>query len=141
MMPRPPELSEAQRRHLTVLLRRLVEESRAEEERWVAEGSGPGARQVSVELTELRRAASGAARALGLSLDAGPPDPSRRLAAWSATWWSHVLDARPAALRRFGHMDARASETIGPLVDDLANRLRRLQVLADDTEDEVAGDS
>jgi hypothetical protein len=113
-----------------------VEESRAQQDRWSAERSGPGAKQVSAELKELWRAASGAARALGLSLDAGPPDPSRRLAAWSATWWSHVLDARPSALRRFGHVDARASETLGPLMEDLANRLRRLQVLAEENTDE-----
>jgi hypothetical protein len=141
MMPRPPELSEAQRRHLTIVLQRLAEESRAQQKRWAAGGSGPRAEQVAAELKELRRAASGAARALGLSLDAGPPDPSRRLAAWSATWWTHVLDARPSALRRFGHVDARASETIGPLVEDLANRLRRLQVMAEENTDEGSRDA
>lgn len=130
-MSEPVELTDAQRRHLRVLLGRLVDESREQQERWTAEVPGAGGRSVRDELAELRRAASRVARELGVAEGVGPPDPHRRLGAWSATWWSHVLDARPSALRRFGDLDRRAADRIGPLIEELAERLRRLRGLAD----------
>ncbi|MGD8496481.1 MAG: hypothetical protein PVF05_09850 [Gemmatimonadales bacterium] len=130
-MSEPVELTDAQRRHLRVLLGRLVEEAREQQERWTAEVPGGAGRPVRDELAELRRTAARVARELGVAERVGPPDPHRRLGAWSATWWSHVLDARPSALRRFGDLDQRTADRIGPLVEDLAERLRRLRALAD----------
>ena len=130
-MAEPVELTDAQRRHLGILLGRLVEESREQQERWTAEVRGAEGRPVRDELAQLRRAASRVARELGVKAGTGPPDPHRRLGAWSATWWSHVLDARPSALRRFGDLEPRAADRIGPLIEDLADRLRRLRALAD----------
>jgi hypothetical protein len=41
-----------------------------------------------------------------------------------------VLDARPSALRRFGDLDQGAAERIDPLIEELADRLRRIRALA-----------
>jgi len=140
-MSRRLDLTNAQRRHLKLVVERLVQETTDRLEYWDQVGMpGPAGRRARAELAGLLEAVSRAADELGFSNQPDAPDPGRRLAAWSASWWSHVLDARPTALRRYGELDPEAEATIGPIVADLAERLQRLKALSEHVSGDEAAD-
>lgn len=137
-MSRPPEnegirLTNAQQRHLAVLFDRLIRETR---DRLDAPGlAAIGERDRAAlrrALDELLRDAEDAADRLGFRVGVRNGNARRELAAWSSSWWSTVLDARPSALRAYGHVDPEAAEILAPLVDRLADHLYRVVTLSGD---------
>jgi hypothetical protein len=126
-------LTKSQQRHLALLLDRLIRETR---DRLEAPGLADAADGVSlrVALQDLLREAEAAADRLDVRLQEPTGDVKRELSAWSSSWWSTVLDARPAALRAYGAVDERTAEVLAPIVDGLADRLRRVAWLTDDTD-------
>jgi hypothetical protein len=132
-------LTDSQRRHLALLLDRLIRETR---DRLDAPGlaaiHGQDGAALRNALGEVLREAQDAADRLGLRLAERNGDVRRELSAWSSSWWSTVLDARPAALRAYGDVDDEAAEALAPLVDRLADRLRHVAMLSEDVE---GGDS
>lgn len=150
-------LNEHQRRRLAVRLGRLVEEAeeflgRLEEAPPVetlsaadarpavdarpaahaAPAADDAARMESLEreLAEIATAARSAAEAIGLPLDADSPDLRHRVQAWSAAWWTRMLDCRPEKLRGLGEVDPEDAARIGPAVEAIAARLSKLQRMA-----------
>jgi hypothetical protein len=132
------ELTDPQRRHLEVLLERLIRETkdRLRTPRLSAITDGDGA-VLRDALEALLREAQDTADRLGLHLAPRDADVRRQMAAWSSSWWSTVLDARPSALRAYGDVDEKTARVLAPLVDRLAGRLHRLTKLAEDASGEA----
>lgn len=128
--------TDSQRRHLALLLDRLIRETR---DRLDAPGlSSIDDREgaaLRAALDALLREAEAAADRLDLRLLDRGGDVRRELSAWSSSWWSTVLDARPAALRAYGAVDEEAAEVLAPLVDGLADRLRHVAALTGNAPD------
>lgn len=133
-------LTDSQRRHLALLLDRLIRETR---DRLEAPGLSAvddrGGTAVRDALEKLLREAEDAAGRLGLRMAERNGDVRREMAAWSTSWWSTVLDARPAALRAYGRVDEEAAEVLAVVVDRLADRLYQVVRLTENTDNGDAG--
>lgn len=127
------QFTDSQRRHLALLLDRLIRETRdrldAPDLAAMTDGNGAALRAA---LSELLQDAEAAADRLDLRLAQRNGDVRRELSAWSSSWWSTVLDARPAALRAYGDVDRDAARVLAPLVDRLADRLRQVAALSEE---------
>ena len=125
--------TEAQRRHLQLMLSRLVHETRERLEHWgetgVHDAGGPDLRAA---LEDVLDEAERAAERLGIRIVEPADDARRTLGAWSSSWWSSVLNSRPAALRGYGEVDATTAAALAPVVETLAARLMRLKTLTED---------
>lgn len=120
-------LTDAQRRHLSSMIRRLVNETQEWIDDWERSGLS------TVEATRSRRTLESVLQrarlaATQLSIDLPEPagDPGRRLSAWASAWWSTVLSSRPEALRAWGEVDPGVPARVGPIVQDLAELLLQL---------------
>ena len=130
--PAAVRFTDAQRRHVGLILDGLVRETRERLDEWERSGaSGSDTSTVRRALEDLLEDAEAAAARLGIQLSEEAPDPRRQLASWSSSWWSAVLDSRPHALRGYGVVDSAAAETLAPIVDRLAGRLLRIHALAE----------
>ncbi|MEJ2216279.1 MAG: hypothetical protein P8099_06650 [Gemmatimonadota bacterium] len=133
-------LTDSQRRHLALLLDRLIRETRDRLEApglsAVDDRDGTAVRDA---LEKLLREAEDAAGRLGLRMAERNGDVRREMAAWSTSWWSTVLDARPAALRAYGRVDEEAAEVLAVVVDRLADRLYQLVRLTENADNGNAG--
>lgn len=144
-MPGPPandpvRLTDSQRRHLALLLDRLIRETQDRLDTPALSALGNEGAVLRDALSRLLREAEETADRLDLRLTARNGDVRREMAAWSSSWWSTVLDARPSALRAYGDVDEQAAEVLAPLVDRLAERLHRVATLSEGAADhEPAG--
>lgn len=133
----PVQFTEHQRRHVRLTFEGLIRETREWLHRWEEIGvHGADGRRIRQALKELLEAVEGAADRLDVRVVARSADPRRRLAAWSSTWWSSVLDARPSALRAYGEVDPTTAEVIAPIVEALADRLLEVTALSRQAEDD-----
>ncbi|MDP2480381.1 MAG: hypothetical protein Q8W51_01790 [Candidatus Palauibacterales bacterium] len=122
-------LNDHQRRRLTVRMGRLVEE--AEPLLDLLRESPDGASQaLRDELETLIRTTRAAAARLEIDLEGPSPDLSHRVRAWSAAWWTRILDCRPEHLKGLGEVDPIDADRIAPEIDEIAGHLARLQRLA-----------
>lgn len=123
--------TDSQRRHVALVLGGLVRETRAYLDDWERVGiRGPDGPTVRLALEHLLRDAETAADHLGIRLVEPTRDPRRGLSTWSTGWWSAVLDCRPSALRAYGEVDGATADAVAPVVEALAERLLRVEVLA-----------
>lgn len=117
------------------MLRTLLREAHEQLARWdyvLATTDGDDQiREIRESLAGLVEAGERAAEHLGARPHPKPRNPRRRLAAWSSAWWATVIDSTPRALRRFGEVDPAMAETIGPMMEELADHLLRLKALAE----------
>jgi hypothetical protein len=124
--------TDAQRRHLELMLGRLARETRERLDRWdetgVHDAGGP---ELRAALRDVLESAERAAERLGIPLVEPREDARRTLGAWSSAWWASVLNSRPLALRGYGEVDATLAEAVAPVVDGLAARLLHLKALAE----------
>lgn len=135
-------LTDSQRRHVALLLDRLIRETRDRlEAPGLATVDDREATALRDALERLLREAEDAADRLGLRLAERNGDVRREMAAWSSSWWSTVLDARPAALRAYGRVDEEAAEVLAALVDRLADRLFQVVRLSGKTGEGGTADS
>lgn len=129
--PTPVELTDAQRRHLRLCLARLaqdVEELGTWAESQSFDAASGAALAATLEAVAAR--ATETAQRLGLSLYLEPDDPYRRLGTWASSWWSTILDCRPAALRGYGPVSDSARTVLAPEIDALAGLLMKIQDVA-----------
>jgi hypothetical protein len=122
-------LNEHQRRRLTVRMGRLVDEGETLLDR-LRESPDASAGAVRAELEALLRTTRTAAARLGIGLDEPSPDLSHRMQAWSAAWWTRILDCQPEHLKGLGEVDPGDAARIAPEIDEIAGHLARLQRLA-----------
>lgn len=124
-------LTTAQRDHLRVMVRMLVNESREWIENWERRGFSEGeGERMRRSLEAVLASAEAAASRLGIDLAESGGRAERELSAWASAWWSTVLSSRPAALRAYGKVDPSVPPIVGPLVEDLAALLLSLADLA-----------
>lgn len=156
-------LNEHQRRRLSVRLGRLVHEGEAlleeiESERTAGgadddegadtpeapDADAPRAREpdpatLADEVRSLLDAARDAARELDVPLGGASPDLRHRVQAWSAAWWTRILDCAPERLGGLGEVDPEDERAIGDVVDRVAARLARLQRVSAEAGGEEGG--
>ncbi len=82
------------------------------------------------ELETLLRTTRDAAERLGIDLEGPSPDLGHRLQAWSAAWWTRILDCQPEHLKGLGDVQPGDAERIAPEIDAIAGHLARMQRLA-----------
>jgi len=82
------------------------------------------------EVRSLLAAARDAAGELGVELGGHAPTLGHRVQAWSAAWWTRILDCAPERMGGLGPIDPEDERTIGDAVDRVAARLARLQRLS-----------
>jgi len=124
--------TEAQRRHLELMLSRLVRETQERLEHWDETGvHDAGGDALRTALGEILAEAERAADRLGIRIVEYPNDPRRTLGAWSSAWWSSVLNSRPSALRGYGEVDATMADAVAPVVERLAARLLHLKAMTE----------
>ncbi|MGD8276600.1 MAG: hypothetical protein PVH00_01180 [Gemmatimonadota bacterium] len=124
--------TEAQRRHLELMLSRLVRETQERLEHWDETGvHDAGGEVLRLALRDVLAEAVRAADRLGIEIVEYPNDPRRTLGAWSSAWWSSVLNSRPSALRGYGEVDATTADAVAPVVDSLAARLLHLKAMTE----------
>jgi hypothetical protein len=122
--------TDSQRRHVSLMIRRLVIETREWIEEWDRNGfSSREAKAFRRTLDAVLERARRAAAQLSIDLPESTVDPERRLSVWASAWWSTVLNSRPEALRAYGEVDESVPALIGPIVEDLARLLMRLATL------------
>lgn len=136
MPPAPAALTDAQRLHLQVVFGCLLteaEEKLEELNRRVSESlpsNHPLLESIGLELGALIRRLRHTADDLAIFVQPRPRDPYRQLVAWSNTWWLHVMDCRPSALKGYGEVDPKLEPVLLPAVNELAGALLRLEGLA-----------
>ncbi len=132
------KFTEAQRRHLELMLSRLVRETMERLDHWEETGvRDPGGEVLRAALRDVLAETQSAADRLGIRIVEYPNNPRRTLGAWSSAWWSSVLNSRPSALRGYGEVDATTADAVAPVVDGLAARLLHLKALTEAACDEV----
>lgn len=94
------------------------------------ESTDASAAAVGGELETLLRTTRTAAARLGIRLDEPSPDLSHRVQAWSAAWWTRILDCQPEHLKGLGEVDPGDAKRIAPEIDQIAGHLARLQRLS-----------
>jgi len=129
-------LNEHQRRRLSVRLGRLVAEGEALLADLEAAAGGEAAKAgigperlaaLRGEVHALLEAAREAAVELDITLGGASPDLAHRVQAWSAAWWTRILDCAPERLGGLGLVDPEDERAIGRAVDGVAAHLARLQ--------------
>ncbi len=118
-------LTEGQNRHLRVCFAGLVREAERMADEFQTRGYEAAA--LAAQLRALSAETRALADRLGISVQTDPPDPRRRLQAWASSWWATVLDCGPRALRGWGQVHPEAAALLEPAVEDLADRLMRVQ--------------
>ncbi len=127
-VPDRPDLTEGQRRHLTVHLSRLHQEAREFRTRVVrrrdhTKGSAPRLDDVAGKLEKVLDLVEHTARIIDVPLKTASTDLDRELAAWASTWWGRILDCRPSALKAYGSVDVRLERSLTPAAEQLAEVL------------------
>jgi hypothetical protein len=133
-MPEEPyEFTRGQRMHLEVILGSLIAEAEdlIEWSNRVPDGNDPERTtwlsDLRSELATLVQHLRRTVASLGISVRRHETDPRRKVAAWSSTWWAHVLDCRPSHLEAYGPVDPRLGPLLTPAVQEISERLLRLE--------------
>ncbi len=127
-MPDSPDLTEGQRRHLTIHLSRLHQE--ASEFRALVvrrqhrtKAPAPQFDDVAGKLETVLDLIEHTARVIDVPLRTARTDLRREIAAWASTWWARILDCQPSRLKAYGAVDERLEESLTPAVERLAKVL------------------
>lgn len=123
------------RRRLGVRFGRLIEEGedlldRMDAATDAATAGGEDLARLRQEIRDLAEAARDAAERLGIPLAGASPDLRHRVQAWSAAWWTRMLDCRPEKLGGLGPVDPEDAGRVEEAVEAVAARLARLQRLS-----------
>jgi len=120
------------RRRLGVRLGRLVEEAEELLDRMDAapEAGHEYLAPLRDEVLALVEAGRDAADRLEIPLAGASPDLRHRVQAWSAAWWTRMLDCRPEKLGGLGPVDPEDAGRVAEAVEAVTARLARLQRLS-----------
>lgn len=120
------------RRRLGVRFGRLVEEAEELLDRMdvAPEAEHERLAPLREEVLALVEAAREAADRLGIPLAGASPDLRHRVHAWSAAWWTRMLDCRPEKLGGLGPVDPEDAGRVEEAVEAVTARLARLQRLS-----------